>query len=277
MRLYAYCVCGPFEAGALADVRGVGGAAVRQFECGGGLAALVSESGAEGAVGVTPENVRAHNRVNARVLARTTPLPFRFGTLLPETRLAHYVAANEQALRDALARVAGCVEMGVKIMRAAGGAAGANRTDAGREDEEPPSSSTSPSSLLTTLTSPSSPASPSSPEAGSSSESPLAVGRGTAFLLAKRREILGGEETRARAEEVGALLDARVAGVVRESRVTLLPSRGLLLRAAHLVERARLDEYRSRVRALEAEHAGGLSFLTSGAWPPYSFSEINST
>lgn len=251
MRLYAYCVCEPLEAGALAGERGVGGAAVRQVVCGGGLAALVSESGAEGAVNVTPENVRAHNRVNARVLARTTPLPFRFGTLLAESRLADYVKANERALREALARVGGCVEMGVKIMSGAG----ANEVEVERDGAAPSSSSTSPSS----------------------SESPHAVGRGTAFLLAKRREILGDEDARARAEEVGALLAARVADVVRASSVTLLPSRALLLRAAHLVERARLDEYRGRVRALEAERAGGLSFLTSGAWPPYSFSEINST
>ena len=65
--------------------------------------------------------------------------------------------------------------------------------------------------------------------------------------------------------------------VVRDSRVRVLPSRALLVRAAHLVERARLEEYRARVRALEAERVGGLSFLTSGAWPPYSFSEIRST
>lgn len=248
MRLYAYCVCEPLGAGSLAGVRGVGGAAVREFECGDGLAALVSEFGAETAVGVTPENVRAHNRVNARVLARTTPLPFRFGTSLSEARLSAYVAANGRALREALARVGGCVEMGVKIMPAAGAAAGEAAREDGEEEETAPPSPVS-----------------------------NRVGRGTEFLLAKRREILGDEQTRARAGEVAALLAARVADSARESRVALLPSRALLLRAAHLVERGRLEEYRVRVRALGAESARGLVFLTSGPWPPYSFSEINST
>jgi hypothetical protein len=168
------------------------------------------------------------------------------------------VTANERALREALARVEGCVEMGVKIMR------GADER-ANEDEEDASSSSTSPSSSSTNQPPSSSP------------EIEHAVGRGTAFLLAKRREILGGEQTRARAAEVAALLDARVGDVVRESRVALLPSRGLLVRAAHLVERGRLEEYRGRVRALEAECPGALSFLVSGAWPPYSFSEINST
>jgi hypothetical protein len=247
MRLYAYCVCEPLEAGALAEERGVGGEAVRQLELGGGLAALVSEIESEAAVGVTPENVRAHNRVNARVLARTTPLPFRFGTLLAEARLAGYVEANERALREALARVGGCVEMGVKIMSAAGG------------DDEEEEEAARPS--------------PVADQVGQVGQ----VGRGTEFLLAKRRELMGGERTRARAEEAGALLAARVSDTARETRVALLPTRALLLRAAHLVERARLAEYRVRVRALEAERARGLNFLTSGPWPPYSFSEINST
>lgn len=254
MRLYAYCVCDGAVAAAFEGERGVSGAAAKLVECGGGLAAFVSESEEGQPVAVTPENVRAHNRVNARLLAHTTPLPFRFGTLITEARLKTYVTANEEALREALARVGGCVEMGVKIMwgAGAGGHEAADADEAAVADE-----------------------------VDEGETPPLTVanqaGRGTAFLLAKRREILGDDEARARAEETAALLAARVGEVVRDSRVRVLPSRALLVRAAHLVERARLEEYRARVRALEAERAGGLSFLTSGAWPPYSFSEIRST
>ena len=120
MRLYAYCVCDGAEAAAFEGERGVSGAAAKLVECGGGLAAFVSALEEGQPVAVTPENVRAHNRVNARLLAHTTPLPFRFGTLLTEARLKTYVTANEEALREALARVGGCVEMGVKIMSVAG-------------------------------------------------------------------------------------------------------------------------------------------------------------
>ncbi|HEX6623259.1 MAG TPA: GvpL/GvpF family gas vesicle protein [Pyrinomonadaceae bacterium] len=249
MKLYAYCVCDGVEAAAFEGERGVSGAAAKLVECGGGLAAFVSESEEGQPVAVTPENVRAHNRVNARLLAHTTPLPFRFGTLITEVRLKTYVTANVEALREALARVGGCVEMGVKIMSVAGAV-----VDEAAVDDEVNEAETPPSLTVANR-----------------------AGRGTAFLLAKRREILGGEGARARAEETAALLAARVGEVVRDSRVRVLPSRALLVRAAHLVERARLEESRARVRPLEAERAGGLSFLTSGAWPPYSFSEIRST
>ena len=116
MRLYAYCVCDGAEAAAFEGERGVSGAAAKLDACGGGLAAFDSESEEGQPLAVTPENVRAHNRVNARLLAHTTPLPFRFGTLITEARLKTYVTANEEALREALARFGGCVEMGFKIM-----------------------------------------------------------------------------------------------------------------------------------------------------------------
>ena len=99
------------------------------------------------------------------------------------------------------------------------------------------------------------------------------AGRGTAFLLAKRREVLGDEALRRSAEEVAAWLASRVSELVRESAARVSPSEALFVRAAHLVERERLEEYRARVRELTAERAN-LHFLASGPWPPYSFSEI---
>jgi hypothetical protein len=45
------------------------------------------------------------------------------------------------------------------------------------------------------------------------------------------------------------------------------------VRAAHLVERERVVAYRERLRSLGAERVG-LRFLTSGPWPPYSFSDV---
>jgi hypothetical protein len=99
------------------------------------------------------------------------------------------------------------------------------------------------------------------------------VGRGTAFLLAKQREVLGDEAERRRAEEVAGWLADGVSGLVRESSVRVNPSDALVVRAAHLVERGRVEEYRGRVRSLSAER-GELHFLTSGPWPPYSFGEL---
>lgn len=247
MKLHLYCVCDDIAGVSLAGVRGVNGAAVRAVEHN-GLTALVSELEMDAAAEVTAENARAHNRVNTLALARATPLPFRFGSRVTEERLADYVKSHEKALREALARVRGCVEMSVKLMWDAA-------SDPRQKDEAEQQASAS----------------------REASSPPPSAGSGTAFLLSKQREISGDAAARARAAEVAAALNARVLDVVRDARVTVLPSPALVVRAAHLVERARLEEYRARLRALEAERAGALIFLTSGAWPPYSFSDLGSS
>jgi hypothetical protein len=56
--------------------------------------------------------------------------------------------------------------------------------------------------------------------------------------------------------------------------VRLSPSEAISVRAAHLVERERVAEYRTRLRALAAERRD-VRLLTSGPWPPYSFSEMS--
>ena len=260
MRLYVYCLSDELKSEAVEGSTGVGGARVRllAFER---LAAVVSEFEDE-SVAVGSENLRAHNAVNASMLARATTLPFRFGTLTGETRLAEYVASNEGALVAALGRVRGCVEMGVKIKWDARKAEGGRRNAQDGSDEavgevvqieEGRAAETC---------------------AGRGAETGASVvGRGTAFLLAKRREIIGGEAERHRAEEVAGWLAVGVSHLVRESSVRVNPSDALVVRAAHLVERARVEEYRQRVRSLGAERSE-LHFLTSGPWPPYSFGEL---
>lgn len=61
--------------------------------------------------------------------------------------------------------------------------------------------------------------------------------------------------------------------MARDSRVTVNPSGALVVRAAHLVERGHVEEYRARVQLMGEERAGALRFLTSGPWPPYSFGD----
>ena len=238
MSLYVYCVGDELSESAFEGLSGVGGARVRVLSLGAGrLSAVVSEAPAD-PVAATEENLLAHNRVNAAALAATTPLPFRFGTRAAPGRLAEYAASNEAALAAALARVRGAVEMGVKLMPKAGGEG--QRAEGGSEAE---------------------------------SGEGAAVGRGTAFLLKKRREALGGEEARARAEGLAAWLAEGVAGLARESNVRVSPSEAIVVRAAHLVERERVGEYRGRLRGLRAARAD-LRLLSSGPWPPYGFSDI---
>jgi hypothetical protein len=235
MSLYVYCLGDDLDADGFEGLTGIGGSPVHLLSLG-RIAAVVSDVESE-RVKVTGENVKAHNRVNTRVLAALTPLPFRFGTKVTRAQLAEYVAANEEALLAALARVRGCVEMSVKIRDASAEAEGETRN--AKEIVE-----------------------------GASS-----VGRGTAFLLSKRREVLGDEALRLRAEELAAWLDAGVSDLARESVARLRTSDSLVVSTAHLVERERVAEYRERVRLLSEERPG-LQFLTSGPWPPYSFSDI---
>lgn len=236
LSLYVYCMGEGLSGSAFEGLAGVGGARVRVLALG-ALAAVVSEAGGEAAV-VNEENLLAHNRVNAAALAVTTPLPCRFGTRAAPERLAEYVSANEAALAAALARVRGRVEMSVKLLEKPGAK--------GRKPEAE-------GEAVGT-------------EAG-------AAGAGTAFLLKKRRELLGEEGARRRAEGAAAWLAGGLAGLAQETAERLSPSEALFVRAAHLVERARVGEYRARLRALAAERAD-LRLLASGPWPPYSFSDI---
>jgi hypothetical protein len=235
MSLYVYCLGDELSEGCFAGVAGVGRACVRVLRLG-RLAAVVSD--AEGAAAaLTDENVLAHNRVNAAALAVSTPLPFRFGARATPERLAEYASANEAALLEGLARVRGCVEMSVKLMRKSEGVEQA--ADEGKA-------------------------------AGVATSG---GGRGTAFLMSKRRELLGEEEERRCAESAAAWLAAGVSGLVRETAARLSPSEKIAVRAAHLVERSRVGEYRERVRSLGAGRAD-LRLLASGPWPPYSFADI---
>jgi gas vesicle protein GvpL/GvpF len=236
MSLYVYCLGDDLSGAVFEGLTGVGRARVEVLTLS-GLAALVSESGDEG-VAVNEENLLAHNRVNAAALAVSTPLPCRFGTRAAPERLAEYVAGHEAALAAALARVRGCVEMSAKVME---------KTEGRRQKAEVES------------------------EAGGAE--PGAAGAGTTFLLKKRRELLGEEGARRRAEEVAVRLASALDELVRETAARLSPSEAIFVRAAHLVERARVEEYRTRLRALAVEHKD-LRLLTSGPWPPYSFSGI---
>lgn len=238
MKFYVYCLSDELTGASVEGLAGVGGAEVRLLAFAGAASvfAVLSEFGGERAA-VTRENLLAHNRVNAQVLARVTPLPFRFGTLADAARLSAYVAANETALAEAFERVRGCVEMGVKVRLGGGAKAGVETPAVNAEVVN---------------------------------DETAGVGRGTAFLLAKRREILGGEALKTRAEEAAARLAECVAGLARESDVRLSPEGPIVLRASHLVASADVAEYRARARYFGAR-LEGMHLLASGPWPPYSF------
>jgi len=85
MNVYAYCLSDEVTPEATNSVIGVAGAMPRLIHYQ-GITAVVSDYTGEH-LSVTRENVFAHERVIGRILAETTPLPFRFGTVVSEAQL----------------------------------------------------------------------------------------------------------------------------------------------------------------------------------------------
>lgn len=109
MKLYAYCICADLDTFDN-SVSGVSGAAVRVLKIG-DVSVLVSDCEA---VAVTQENILAHATVVRSVLTRTTPMPFRFGTLATEPQLQSFITTNKVALANKLSHLHGCIEMDLK-------------------------------------------------------------------------------------------------------------------------------------------------------------------
>jgi hypothetical protein len=125
MKLYAYCLAEDLH---MLDnsASGISGAPVRLLKID-NLAVLISDTNID-AVPVTRENALAHAAVVRSVLDQTTPLPFRFGTLVTEQQLRNYVSARKTALEKKLAHVRGCVEMSIRII---------GETPTGKQSEVP--------------------------------------------------------------------------------------------------------------------------------------------
>ena len=240
MNLYAYCLSDEVTPDLIDRSQGLEGVAARVIEYE-SIKAVVSDFHGERAQ-TNRENILAHESVINRVMTHTTPLPFRYGAVTTAARLESYVSTHAAAILAQLSRVRGAVEMSVKIIWDAEAVQRAAAEAAGGE------------------------------QVFGSSET---MGPGAAFLAAKRREVAGHEALKKQAGEIARWLEDRLRETIRESSVRVCPTRGMAIAAAHLVERARLDEYRARVA--EARNARpDLRFLTSGAWSPYSFCELSS-
>ena len=126
MKLYVYCILEGL--GSLDQpLRGIADAPVRLLKTD-DLAVLVSELDADTIV-VNRENALSHAAVVRSLLEHTTPLPFRFGTIIGEEQLVTYISSRKPALETKLALVRGCVEMSVKIIRNISDEAGSESKD----------------------------------------------------------------------------------------------------------------------------------------------------
>jgi len=227
MKLYAYCLVEDVDA-LDAIPLGISGAAVRLLQVD-EFAVLVSNFDSD-TVAVTRENALDHAAVVRSVLDRTTPLPFRFGTLVTEQQLSIYISARRPALQSRFELVRGCVEMSVKVIRELS-------------------------------------------SDNSMTESQGEITSGTTFLEEKRREIRGGEQRAAEANDISTWLHEQVENLTRDEQVTVRPSDKLVVAAAHLVARDKIPQYKETMAAAR-EIRPELHFLFSGPWPPYSFANM---
>jgi hypothetical protein len=113
MKLYVYCLVEGVDVLEQPTV-GIAGAPVRILKSE-SLSVLVTDLN-EDSVPVTRDNAVAHAAVVRSVLDRTTPLPFRFGTIVSEQQLQSYLSTHKAALEKKLDSLRGCVEMSVKII-----------------------------------------------------------------------------------------------------------------------------------------------------------------
>ena len=231
MKLYIYCLAEGID-GLEGPTLGISGAPVRVLKTE-NLSVLVSDLDADSVL-VTRENALTHAAVVRSVLDYSTPLPFRFGTVVTELQLQSYLSTHQTALESKLASVRGCVEMSVKIIWENSVA------------QKPPSDEKTQATEL---------------------------GAGTSFLAEKRQQILGDKHRAAEATKISTWLHESLRELVGDEHVTLRPAERLVVSAAHLIERGKMGQYREKVAEMR-QNRPDLHFLLSGPWPPYSFANI---
>jgi gas vesicle protein GvpL/GvpF len=113
MKLYVYCLVEGLDS--LSRTRsGMDRAPVRLLKSG-DFSVVVSDLAGD-AVPVNRDNALAHASVIRSLLDETTPLPFRFGSIVSEQQLESYLNSHAEALQAKLNLIRGCVEMSTKII-----------------------------------------------------------------------------------------------------------------------------------------------------------------
>jgi hypothetical protein len=176
--------------------------------------------------------------VEASMHGGTAVLPARFGTTfagLPELR--ETLERHGPALAGGLARVQGCVELGLRVAR-----------------------------------SPEKPQAADEPFEGATSRpiAPAAPAAGRDYMRARLAEEQRRRGVRARAEALTTTVHEALAPLARDSTRQVLPRAGVFTVAAYLVHSTDVERFRARVRDLAAEHSD-FRFLCTGPWPAYHF------
>lgn len=217
-------------------VRGLGGEPVSLVPHE-GVAAVVSPSPL-GPWPVVEAHLNIHEEVVENVMAYRPILPSRFNTIFrTEGEIRRILRERAQAFSSALDRVAGKVEMGLRVLWAAPAEAPAARIG----------------------------------EADARADETLAEEYpGTSYLYRRLAEQQLGSALRAVGEPIVGQLHARFRSLAVESRLRRFTTRRLLLTAAYLMKGDGIKAFQEAV-ARAQENFPDLSFLLTGPWPPYHF------
>ncbi len=235
----------PFTGGPI----GVGGSAVRPLSAAGLMAVVGSVTQSEFGETALRQNLedldwlertaRAHHEVIETVAKERPVVPMRLATVYSSDEAAAGMLRERAAdLRQALTRLAGCGEWGVKAHVAV--------PDDGTDGQQP------------------------------ETDDP-ATGPGVAYLRRRRAQLAARQDAReeaiASAQAVHAELD-RLSASARlyppQSPEIAGRSGSMILNAAYLVPDDRAEEFGATVTELAARHAA-LQLTLTGPWPAYSF------
>ena len=266
----------------LSWLTGVGEAKVRTTaSC--GLTVLVSDVSlaefGEAALRENLENLdwldevaREHHYV-IDAAARLFPLlPVRLATVYSgDDAVCAALSERCDQLRDALHRVGGRVEWGVKAYAAPNAAEGAGEDATGRTDADPAGAERAPAASATE-----SPESPEAPE-GAAQEPKTAGGAGMAYLRRRRAQLTSARESETAAvsgaQAVHAELTAKAIGARLHPPQSAQLSgvrQPMLLNAAYLLDPDGSVAFTAAVAGMATAHPE-LRVELTGPWPPYSF------
>ncbi|MBI2982750.1 MAG: GvpL/GvpF family gas vesicle protein [Chloroflexi bacterium] len=197
------------------------------------IAAVACSLGAGRAPAASPAAVGHHEEIVEALMAASTVLPARFGTVVSdEVKARELLGANYTAFVEMLRRVRGRVELGLRVLWPGDGIG--------------------------------------STPGGDSRAGPPPASAGTAYVLARLEEERRARAARSIAEGVAHRIHRPLAAIAYDSARETLPTPRTVFAAAYLVDGGQVERMRREVSAV-ARSFTTLRFLLTGPWPPYSF------
>lgn len=93
------------------------------------------------------------------------------------------------------------------------------------------------------------------------------------YVLYKQRETVVTRILKTKAEEQVSEIQRSLVPVCAQCRCEVMPSEGLMLDGAYLIERVRCGEFRDIIESMQSSNVK-FCFLLTGPWPPYNFMSL---